>query len=308
MKTLFLFLALALPNLLFCQQIADTGYHPVINDPAYGAGLGPVVFIDGGHHNFHTKEGRYKPFASLLERDGYVVKAYEGPFVLTKLIESRILVIANALNELNVEDWYLPTPSAFTREEINVLVEWVRLGGCLFLIADHMPMAGAAKALASEFGFEFTNGFAFNINKSGPAFFSIENGTLKESLITKGRDPSESIDHIVTFTGQGFKIPDDAKPVLVFDKNYFNFLPDTAWVFHKETPKYGIEGLSQGAYKKFGKGKIAVFGEAAMFTAQLTGPGKTKAGMNSAIADENYRLLLNIIHWLDGLDLEEPAM
>ena len=33
-----------------------------------------------------------------------------------------------------------------------------------------------------------------------------------------------------------------------------------------------------GAYKKYGKGKIVVFGEAAMFTAQLAGPKKKENG------------------------------
>ena len=37
-----------------------------------------------------------------------------------------------------------------------------------------------------------------------------------------------------------------------------------------------------------------------MFTAQLVGPEKIWAGMNAEIAKENYRLLLNRIHWLDG--------
>jgi hypothetical protein len=38
-----------------------------------------------------------------------------------------------------------------------------------------------------------------------------------------------------------------------------------------------------------------------MFTAQLAGPLKYKIGMNSELAPENYQLLLNIIHWLDGI-------
>jgi hypothetical protein len=49
----------------------------------------------------------------------------------------------------------------------------------------------------------------------------------------------------------------------------------------------------------YGKGRLVIFGEAAMFTAQLAGPNQTKIGINSDFADENYKLLLNIIHWLD---------
>jgi hypothetical protein len=43
-----------------------------------------------------------------------------------------------------------------------------------------------------------------------------------------------------------------------------------------------------------------MFGEAAMFSAQLAGPQKRKVGMNDELAKQNYQLLLNIIHWLDG--------
>jgi hypothetical protein len=50
---------------------------------------------------------------------------------------------------------------------------------------------------------------------------------------------------------------------------------------------------------KYGKGRLVFFGEAAMFTAQLAGPSQAQVGMNSEYAEENYKLLLNIIHWLD---------
>jgi hypothetical protein len=77
-------------------------------------------------------------------------------------------------------------------------------------------------------------------------------------------------------------------------------MPDTAWRFHSKTPIINIHGWSQGAFKKHGKGRIVVFGEASMFTAQLGGPDKRKMGMNREDAKDSYKLLLNIIHWLDG--------
>ena len=49
------------------------------------------------------------------------------------------------------------------------------------------------------------------------------------------------------------------------------------------------------------KGRVAIFGEAAMFTAQLAGRNQFKVGMNSDEAPENYKLLLNVVHWLDRL-------
>ncbi len=300
MKTLIFLVVLILPKLLFSQQIADTAYYPIIQNPEYELWKGPVVFIDEGHHNFHTKNGRYKAFSNLLERDGYNVKEYRGVFEKNQLSKGKIIVVSNALNEINLEDWFLPNPSAFTISEIEVMREWVFEGGSLFLIADHMPMAGAAADLAKAFGFEFTNGFVFDTLSGGPVYFNLYEKTLTESIITKGRNSSESVRQIATFTGQAFKIPDDATPILTFNKRYVNMLPDTAWVFDDETTKFNVEGWSQGAYKTYGKGKIVVFGEAAMFTAQLAGPQKRKIGMNNEVAPENYQLLLNIIHWLDG--------
>ena len=300
MKAIQLLIIVFIPCFLFSQQIADTTYLPDIQNPEYETAKGPVVFIDEAHFNFHTKNGRYTAFSNLLVRDGYVVKEFTTPFNKRGLAEGKILVISNALNEINVEDWYLPNPSAFSKAEITVLKKWVRKGGSLFLIADHMPLAGAAHDLAAAFDFEFTNGFVFDTTSRGPAFFNLQENTLHESIITRGRNPDESVERIASFTGQGFRIPDDATPILIFGENYINILPDTAWVFEKETTRYGVEGWSQGAFKKFGKGKVVAFGEAAMFTAQLGGPEKIKFGMNNEVAPENYQLLLNIIHWLDG--------
>lgn len=50
---------------------------------------------------------------------------------------------------------------------------------------------------------------------------------------------------------------------------------------------------------KYGKGRIVIFGEAAMFTAQLQ--GKNKMGMNTKSASQNAQFLLNTLHWLNGI-------
>ncbi len=286
-------------NFCFSQQIADESYDPKIEDPVYEKGKGPIVYLDEAHHNFHTKDGRYKGFTKVLESDGYVVKPYKKAFTKEELAKGKILVISNALHESNRRAWYLPNPSAFTQEEIDEIKVWVHQGGSLFLIADHMPMAGAAQDLGSTFGFEFTNGFALDTVQRGPSFFDTKEGSLIENAITNGRKPEEKVHQVTTFTGQAFKIPADAKPILVFDERYVNLLPDTAWAFKKETPRHNLKNWYQGAYKKHGAGRIVVFGEAAMFTTQLAGPNKIKVGMNHPDAKQNYQLLLNIIHWLD---------
>lgn len=280
------------------QQVADTAYNPIIGHPAYPSGEGPVLAIDEGHHNFHTKDGRYLPFARLVERDGYTVMAHKGKFTAESLANIHILVISNALNEASLGAWYNPTLSAFTPKEIAVVQNWVREGGRLFLIADHMPMGGAAIDLAAAFEFEFTNGFAVSSTGKGTTRFTRANQTLTDNELTN-RASGFTVDSIVSFTGQAFQYPESAEPILVFDEGSTNYLPDTAWQFTETTPAFPIDQWAQGAYRNYGDGKVVVFGEAAMFSAQLAGEQQFKAGMNSDLAPNNYKLLLNIIRWLD---------
>lgn len=299
MRALFLLLSFLAVSHFFAQQTPDLNYDPSIKNPAYQKGQGPIIFIDEGHHNFHTKDGRYAPFAKVLEKDGYNLKAYTGSFQSEKLKEGKILVIANPLNEINIDNWTLPNPSAFAEEEIRALDEWVRQGGSLFLIVDHMPWPGATEKLAETFGFEFINGF--NVSVINPAYFWRANQTIADNVITTGRDSTEMINRIPMTEGQAFKIPSDAEPILIFDNTSLILLPETAWEFNENTPIKTIDGLCQGAFNKHGDGRIVVFGEASMFSAQIGDPGRRKMGMNSENAEDNYKLLLNIIHWLDGL-------
>lgn len=275
------------------QQIADTTFVADIGKPRYTAGQGPVVVVDEAHHNFHTAVGRFRPFARLLERDGYVVKRGREPFTSGSLQGTKVLVISNALNERNVQDWSLPNPSAFTEDEISQVKQWVDDGGSLFLIADHMPIAGCAADLAKAFGFTFYNGFAMDTTKKGPGdVFNYKNGRLRDTPITKG------LDNIYTFTGQAFDYPADATPIIVLDHRFKLWLPKVAWEFDHDTEKIEAKGKAQGAYMNYGKGRLVMFGEAAMFSAQTAGNGG-KMGFNDPRAKNNPAFLLRLVHWLD---------
>src|SRR5215469_8750801 len=83
-------------GIVSAQQVADLKYKPPIPRPAYEAGKGPRVALDEAHHNFHTAEGRYKPFAELLRRDGYRVDGLRQPFSAESLKDVDVLVISNA--------------------------------------------------------------------------------------------------------------------------------------------------------------------------------------------------------------------
>ncbi|MBN1199932.1 MAG: hypothetical protein JXA23_11315 [Bacteroidales bacterium] len=303
MKFLSTFIVgLLFPWYLCAQQVPDTSFTFPIRQTAYQKGEGPVIYIDQAHHNMHTMSGNFYAFSKLLIEDGYrvqpLVSYIRTPDVLSGC---KVLVIANALHYSNLQNWTLPTPSAFSKEEISVIKKWVKNGGSLLLIADHMPFAGAAFNLGKSFGFEFINGFAFIIEKTWPPIlFSLEDQTLEQSLITKGLKDYEQIDQVATFTGSAFYAPDLAIPVLSFQENGITFQPDTAWQFNEWTPWENLERYHQGAIRKFGRGKIAVFGEAAMFTAQIVND-TLPVGFNSPFAPQNAQFTLNLIHWLDGV-------
>jgi hypothetical protein len=297
-------ICVALSSYVAAQQMADTTFYAEIENPAYAFGAGPVVSIDEAHHNYHTADGRYLAFATLLRRDGYVVRGSNAPFTAETLASSDVLVISNALNERNLDDWSLPTPSAFTGEEITAIREWVHAGGALMLIADHMPMPGAAESMAAVFGVEFLNGFAFEstTDTDGPMIFRRSDGSLRSHWVIEGRNASERVDSVASFTGQAFQVGAGATPVMVFRAEAVSFNPRVAWRFAEDTQITRVGGWSQGAVLEFGEGRVALFGEAAMFTAQVTvdGPDRLPMGMNRSEAVQNQQFLLNVMHWLSG--------
>lgn len=283
------------------EQRVDPDFHPVLPNPAtFPRNKGPVVLIDEGHNNIVATKGRYTPFIEVLRLDGYIVEPLRLPFTVDILEKCDILVIGNALHDRNVEDWSLPVLSAFTQKEISEVCHWIMEGGALLLLADHMPMAGAAKDLAQALGFEFTNSFVFDPETWDPTVFRVSDSTLVDHPIVRGRSKNESIDSVASFFGQAFSTK-EAQPLLIIGPSNVAFLPEKAWEFNEETPSFPAEGWLQGAVRKIGKGRVAVFGEATMFSAQITPSGKEKLGMNTPEGKQNLQFLLNIFHWFSGL-------
>jgi hypothetical protein len=284
------------------QQVADTMFAPEITAPAFQSGRGPTVFVDEAHHNFHTAGGRYLAFARLLRRDGYVVEPSARQFTPEMLREADVLVISNALAERNVEDWSLPTPSAFDEDEIIAVRDWVSEGGSLLLIADHMPIPGAAEKLAAAFGLLFINGFAFDsAQQTGTFVFRRSDESLADHPIIDGRSPAERVDSVVSFMGQAFRAVATVEPLMVVAPGTVLLMPEVAWEFSEKTPRLSAAGMFQGVALHFGRGRVAAFGEAAMFSAQVAGPEESKMGMNRPEAAQNPQFLLNVMHWLSGL-------
>jgi len=111
----------------------------------------------------------------------------------------------------------------------------------------------------------------------------------------------ERVDSIVAFTGQAFRLEGKGDPLMTLGHNIVLLFPQVAWQFSKLTPAISASGMLQGAVVQFGKGRVAIFGEAAMFSAQVAGPNRTPMGMNDPTAPQNPQFLLNVMHWLSGL-------
>lgn len=275
-------------------RTADLSWEPAIADPAYAEGEGPVVCVDETHHNFHTSVGTYRPFASVLRRDGYDVRRFlkGGPSLGT----CDVLVIADAQPPPGPED--LPTLAA---PDVAELHDWVLQGGSLFLITDHQPDPGAIAELAASFGIEVLNGYVLNgppDRPGGPLIFRLDDGTLRDDPLLRGRGPGDEVTSVATFTGAALRGGEDFRSLLVFGAAILSWTPEELYEFEESTPRVEVEGWSQGGVLEFGAGRIAVFGEAAMFTAQIFEEGRVRVGMNAPEAPHNVRLLLNVMRWL----------
>lgn len=289
-------------NFALAQQDADPEFEARVDRPQFAPGAGGRVVIDEGHTNFHTKDGRYRPFAKVLEADGYNVDSHTGEFTIESLSGVDIVVIANALHPDNETTWELPTPSAFSDLEIDVIVDYIAAGGSLFLIADHMPMPGAAAALASRFGIDFSNGFVFELDADrqpirSPAVFRKADGRIGDHAITRGRHDAETIDQVASFTGSAFPVTGSAVSLIQFGERTTMLMSTIAWEFDANMSAATIPHWSQGVAIEFGEGRVVIFGEAAMFTSQIAADD-ARFGMTHPQAKDNQQLLLNIARWL----------
>jgi hypothetical protein len=123
-------------------------------------------------------------------------------------------------------------------------------------------------------------------------------GTLVAHPTLKGSGVKEEVKSVKAFTGQVFLSPPNAKPLLVFGDSAISLMPKKSWKFPDDTPQISVKGWNQGATLEFDKGRVVVFGEAAMFTAQVSGKAKRKMGVIAEGAEQNEQFLLNIMLWL----------
>jgi hypothetical protein len=277
------------------QQVADPNFDVKVARPAHTKKQ-PSVLFDEAHNNFHTADGRYKPFADLIRNDGYIITPSKGVFTAAALKPFDILVISNALGapQMNSPD---ATKPAFTEAECDAVRDWVRGGGALLFIADHAPMGSAAETLGARFGVNMSKAFTLDNSNTPPEdnnpgfiVYSRDNKLLGDHAITRGRDASERVNRVIAFTGQSLKGPADSVAFMKLSDTAKDAMPGVA-------AQTSAAGRAQGLAFEFGKGRVVVMGEAGMLSAQLAGPDKRPFGMNRPGLD-NRQLALNIMRWL----------
>jgi len=295
------------------QQMVDPDFKVIVDNPAYPNG-GPTVAIDEAHSNFHTAGGQYKPFADLLTHDGYHVTSSTRKFDPGVFAGVDVLVVANA----NARSF---TASAFSEAECDVVRDWVQTGGSLLLISDHAPFGTSAANLAERFAVRMGKGWVFEPTTDSittQLTFSRENGLLGSHAVLNGRNAGEVVKTVKSFTGQSLSGPQGAI-VLLKLTDAAREAPttedlDAEAAARSQSAPVGIAGThsvsaagrSQGLALTFGKGRVVVIGEAAMFSAQVVtlpqGDRQVtfKAGMN-APGNDDRQFALNVVHWLSGL-------
>ena len=291
------------------EQLYDPNFDTRIAEPAYRTDR-PRVLYDEAHLNLHTADGRYKGFVDLIGNDGYEVHLNREVFTADRLAGVSVVVIAGARGPTETEN----TP-AFTEAEIATVDQWIRSGGSLLLLVDHFPFGAASESLGRRLGVEIANGitedpvqFESSLGNSH-LIFSRANGLLHDHAITQGRNGSERIERVLTFTGTSLRGPAEASAFLSLSDRAID-RPASAPTIERDggdvrvIVNYGepvpAKERAQGLAFAVGKGRVVVLGETGMLSAQLNGPGGSPVGMNFPKYD-NRQLALNIMHWLSRL-------
>jgi hypothetical protein len=308
------------------RLVEDTTFVPKVARPAF-AGRQPIVMIDEAHRNQFTMTRGYRTLASLLSQDGLRVIPGIQAFSLQSLHDCQVLIVADAAGspELTAP---AARASAFRIPECDAVRDWVKAGGSLLLIADHAPFGSAMDSLAVRFGVDMGKSTTLDTRRVDPEsgnmgciLFARDKDLLGDHAITRGRDKTERINRVVTFTGQSLAGPRGSAGLLVLSPSALD-LPFTPDARREATPEARRKadttavvntpgavtavGRFQGLAFGFGKGRVVVLGEASMFgsrflygtDAQHRGKARLRIGLNRPDVDDNQQFALNVLRWL----------
>ena len=295
-----------------CQEYADSTYSD-LSDPLVDDTVRPIIVFAEGHNNFgDNRESFAEEMKQFLAREGFELRIYMGAITREALKGASILHTDNALAPLNQDNWTLPTPSAFTSEEISVIYNWVHNGGALLMVIEHMPFGGSYEDLAKAFNVETNNGFVFDerllngyskeiISIAGWFVFSKDNGSLGDHPILTGRQPHEGIAFLATDVGSAFRLPNRAVSLMTFGSDAISLEPSVSWMFDSTTPRRSVSGWSQGGVMKVGKGRLAVLGDNFLnIPPSQLAPPYLESEKEAVLGVYNPQFTVNVYRWLSG--------
>jgi len=270
----------------------------------------PVIVFDKGHHNYGIDESDHV-IEQFLSDHGFTVRQDTGLITRRSLEGVDVFHTSNALAPENIDNWALPTPSAFTPDEIRVLLGWIREGGSLLVVIEHMPFGGSYHALATALGLDVSNGFAVDatllsgyspdiISTAGELLFHRREGSLSDHPILNTRMPFGTIDHLATNTGSAFRLPAQGLSLITFNSNVISLEPEISWVFDGDTPRVSVAGWSQAGVMELGKGRVAVLGDNFLISAPayLEPPYVHDENNEAERGAYNHQFTLNLYRWL----------
>ena len=290
-----------------CQEYADSTYSELA-DSTFNDVANPVIVFAEGHNNFgDNRESFAGEMKQFLAREGFELRRYMGAITREALKGASILHTDNALASLNQDNWTLPTPSAFTSEEISVIYNWVHNGGALLMVIEHMPFGGSYEDLAKAFNVETSNGFAVderllssyseeNISNAGWFVFSHENQSLGDHPTLAGRQPDERVLFLAADVGSAFRLPDRAISLMTFGSDAISVEPTVSWKFDSATPRRSVSGWSQGGVMKVGKGRLVVLGDNFL----IIPPSQLESEKEVVFGRYNPQFTVNVYRWLSG--------
>ncbi len=281
------------------SEPADTSINDIVR---------PVIVFAEGHNNFGDNRDSFgAEMEQFLASEGFDLKRHMGAITREALTGVSILHTDNALAPENQDNWTLPTPSAFTPEEISIINDWVHDGGSLLMVIEHMPFGGSYEDLAKAFNVETSNGFAVDkrllngyseetIDDAGWFVFRQDNGALGDHPILTGRQPHERIEFVAADVGSAFRLPERAVSLMTFGSNAISLEPSVSWRFDSTTPRRSISGWSQGGVMKVGKGRLAVLGDNFL----IIPPSQLKSEKEVVFGRYNPQFTVNVYRWLSG--------
>lgn len=288
-------------------MVNDPAFDSSVENPAYAAGQGPVILLDGAHHNFFIQWGFIDPFSELAKADGYRPVVGEQPFSTEYLAEFDIVMIITALPFDFTTKTEVTTEIVFTEEEIESLFNWVEAGGSLLVFSEHAPFDQAINPLLTRFGMTSSVGTIADpqnydkaLGRDGWVTFTRENGLLNtDHPIVTGRDETEAINSVISFggsslSGEGFT-------------NIFRLSPTAENRRHPTGVGPEGMGVSQALAGEVGQGRLVALGDSNGFTAMNfeREDGSTQSlGMNT-VGHDWKQMVLNVLHWLSGVTAQQ---